>query len=75
MEWNTQWFEFRVDGKVTKRIAKPTDIRQYFVVLSLLSSDWELPLLTKPGKGAKGVKKATLPSSMLVDWVQVWEKA
>lgn len=75
MEWNTQWFEFRIDGKVTKRIAKPTDVRKYFVVLSLLSSDWELPLLTKPGKGAKGVKKAPPTSSMLVDWVQVWEKA
>lgn len=56
-------------------ITKKTALRKYYLVLSLLSSDWELPLLTKPGQGAKGVKKTTLPSSMLVDWAQAWEKA
>ena len=34
-----------------------------FLVLSLLSSDWEL----------KDLDQSTLPATMKVDWVRVWQ--
>lgn len=74
VEFDATRVVFRIDGKVTRTINKTLAAQDYVLVLSLLSSDWELPLLTKPGKGAKGVKKTSLPSTMLVDWVSYWEK-
>ncbi|MFT3860240.1 family 16 glycosylhydrolase [Micropruina sp.] len=56
MEWNATAVTFRLDGKVTKT-EKPTTgipIEDYYIVMSMLSSDWETGRLTKPTKG--GVK-------------------
>ena len=52
---------FRIDGQVTHRLTGPTSAQPQFLILSLLSSDYEL-------KHATG-----LPQSMDVDWVQAWE--
>jgi beta-glucanase (GH16 family) len=60
---------FRIDGKVT-RTMKNIPAQKYFLVLSLLSSDWELPLLKKQAKGVK----LKYPTTMTVDWVQAWQK-
>ncbi len=79
VEWTRSEFVFRVDGLETNRIKKnAVKGDQYYLLLSLLSSDWEMPLLTKPttSKKTPGVKKANLPKSkMYVDWIEVWERA
>lgn len=41
VEWNHSYLVFRVDGKVTKAY-RASQNKDYFLVLSLLSSDWEL---------------------------------
>jgi hypothetical protein len=38
--------------------------RPQFLILSLLSSDWELPQLDR----------TSLPADMKVDWVRVWQR-
>jgi len=63
VEFDSTKLIFRVDGRVTRTMKGIPD-RDYFMVLSLLSSDWELPLL----------KKGSVPSTMRVDWVKFWEK-
>jgi beta-glucanase (GH16 family) len=63
VEFDNTKLIFRVDGTVTRTMKGMPD-RDYFLVLSLLSSDWELPLL----------KKGSVPSTMRVDWVRTWEK-
>jgi F0F1-type ATP synthase epsilon subunit len=64
VEFDKSKLIFRIDGKVTRTMKGMAD-RHYFLVLSLLSSDWELPLL----------KSSSVPSKMQVDWVRVWTKA
>jgi beta-glucanase (GH16 family) len=61
VEWTTTRVIFRMDGKVTKSVAKTTPGTDYFLVMSLLSSDWELDKLTSPS------------AKMSVDWVKVWK--
>jgi hypothetical protein len=68
-------FVFSVDGAVTRTVYAKVPVRDYFVVMSNLSSDWELVHLKKPHKGAPGVKKATLPASMIVEWVELKKTA
>ena len=77
MAWDSKGFTFRVDGSVTQRVKiRPGDV-DYYLVLSLLVSDWEAELITKPvkKKGFKSVTRAKLPQQMRVDWVRVWTKA
>jgi hypothetical protein len=78
VEWTHSEFVFRVDGVETSRIAKKAvKGDEYFLVISLLSSDWETRLLTKPATSAKtpGVKKANLrKAKMQVDWIQAWDR-
>jgi beta-glucanase (GH16 family) len=71
MEWDTKKVTFRLDGVVTKVETPKTGIPSggYYLVMSMLSSDWETGRLTKPTKGGK---KAHLPESMQVDWVKAW---
>lgn len=71
MEWNAKKVTFRLDGKVTKTETPSTGIpmEDYYLVMSMLSSDWETGRLTKPVNG--GVK-AKLPETMQVDWVKAW---
>ena len=56
-------YVFRVDGRETSRTSVGVSQREQYLILSLLSSDFELPNLN-----------GTLPQSMDVDWVQVWQR-
>jgi len=60
-------FVFKIDGVTTWSVLKALPVAPYFLVVSNLSSDWELKYQKKPTKGgAKGVKKAKLPATMQV---------
>lgn len=61
VEWTPEEYIFRIDGKISQRLEGPTSGTPEFLVLSLLSSDYELKHSTE------------LPQVMEVDWVQVWE--
>ena len=62
VEWTPEEYVFRIDGKVTHRLEGETSGRQEFLILSLLSSDYELPRFN-----------GELPEHMHVDWARVWE--
>ena len=62
VEWTPQEYVFRIDGKVTQRLKGETSGRPEFLILSLLSSDYELPRFN-----------GELPETMEVDWARVWE--
>lgn len=62
VEWTPQGYSFRIDGQETYRTTKAVSDKQVIVILSLLSSDWELDDMSKAGKG-----------SSKVDWVRVWQ--
>ena len=62
VEWTEQRYVFRVDGRETFRTTRGVSGVEQFLVLSLLTSDWELARLDP----------ASLPSTMYVDWVRVW---
>lgn len=64
VEWTPKQYVFRVDGRETFRTRKGVSGIPQYLILSLLTSDWELPKL----------HKSTLPSTMKVDWVRVWQK-
>ncbi|MFC7725610.1 family 16 glycosylhydrolase [Nocardioides sp. GCM10028917] len=62
VEWTPQEYVFRIDGKVTQRLKGVSSGRPEFLILSLLSSDYELPRFN-----------GELPETMDVDWARVWE--
>ena len=62
VEWTPQEYVFRIDGKVTQRLKGVSSGRPEFLILSLLSSDYELPRFN-----------GELPETMEVDWARVWE--
>jgi hypothetical protein len=62
VEWTPEEYVFRIDGQVTQRLEGPTSGRPEFLILSLLSSDYELPRFN-----------GELPETMEVDWARVWE--
>jgi hypothetical protein len=64
VEWTRDAYIFRIDGRETYRTGRGLSDRTQFLVLSMLNSDWELPDLDR----------STLPQSMLVDWVRVWQR-
>ena len=61
VEWTPEAYIFRVDGRETFRQTENISGMPEFLVLSLLSSDWELPDLDK----------SQIPTDMKVDWVRV----
>ena len=61
VEWTPERYIFRIDGQETFRTSKGVSGRPEFLILSLLSSDYELGLLD-----------ADLPQTMDVDWVRHW---
>jgi len=63
VQWTPKAFIFRIDGKETWRTSAHVSKAQQYLILSLLSSDYEAPEL--PDK--------KLPQHMYVDWVRVWE--
>ena len=62
VEWTPDEYVFRIDGQVTQRLEGETSGRDEFLILSLLSSDYELPRFN-----------GELPETMEVDWARVWE--
>ncbi len=63
VEWSPSGYVFRVDGRETWRTSLGVSERPEYLILSLLSSDYELP-----GLGGED----RLPQHMYVDWVQFW---
>lgn len=78
VEWDRSSVRFRLDGRLTREIKVALAPANYFVVISLLSSDWETYRLTKPdARPGSGVDKASVPTPKLpftmdVDWVRAW---
>jgi beta-glucanase (GH16 family) len=64
VEWTPNAYVFRIDGHETWRTTQGVSRVPEFVILSLLSSDYELPLLGSEKK---------LPQKSNVDWVRVWQ--
>jgi beta-glucanase (GH16 family) len=64
VDWSPHGYVFRIDGTVTYRTDKAVSRRSQYLILSLLSSDWELPDLDQ----------GLLPATMDVDWVRVWQR-
>lgn len=62
VEWTPEEYVFRIDDKVTQRLKGVSSGRPEFLILSLLSSDYELPRFD-----------GELPQTMEVDWARVWE--
>ena len=62
VEWTPDEYVFRIDGEVTHRLTGKTSGQPEFLILSLLSSDYELKQLDED-----------LPQHMDVDWARVWE--
>lgn len=63
VEWTPSRYVFRVDGTEVFRTAQGISRVPEYLVLSLLSSDWELPAMDR----------TALPSTLSVDWVRVWQ--
>jgi hypothetical protein len=61
VEWSPKGYVFRLDDTVTMRTRRNLASVPEFMVLSLLTSDWELPALN------------TTESTMRVDWVRAWQ--
>jgi beta-glucanase (GH16 family) len=63
VEWSPRGYLFRVDDHETQRIAQGISQQPQYLILSLLTSDWE----------AGQLDHSKLPNSMDVDWVRVWQ--
>jgi beta-glucanase (GH16 family) len=63
VRWTPNSYTFYVDGRVLFATDRAVSRTQEYLVLSLLTSDWELPRLDR----------ATLPTTMTVDWVRTWQ--
>jgi hypothetical protein len=61
VEWTPEAYSFRIDDRVTQRVKGQPSRAPEYLVLSLLSSDYELK------------HSQTLPQHMDVDWVRVWD--
>lgn len=66
VEWSPGGYVFRVDGRETWRTTDGVSGRAQYLILSLLSSDYELPNLGGEDR---------LPQHLYVDWVQFWRSA
>ena len=64
VRWTRTGYIFRIDGIETWRHSAHVSRQRQFLILSLLTSDWELPRLDR----------STLPTSMKVDWVRAWQR-
>lgn len=63
VEWSPEAYVFRIDGKVTAVIDEAVSGAHEFLILSNLSSDYELANLPS---------ESDLPQTTSVDWVRVW---
>ncbi|WP_265595526.1 DUF1549 domain-containing protein [Verrucomicrobium sp. BvORR106] len=64
VEWSPEGYVFSMDDQVTYRIREGVSRVPQYMILSLLTADWEKDRLDR----------TKLPDSMLVDWVRVWQK-
>ncbi len=64
VEWTPTAYIFRVDGRETWRTSDGVSGTPEYLILSLLSSDYELPLLGG---------ETRLPQHLYVDWAAFWE--
>jgi beta-glucanase (GH16 family) len=64
VEWTPTEYIFRLDGVETFRTSQGVSQQPEYLLLSLLSSDWEHEKLDP----------SSLPSAMKVDWVRVWQQ-
>ena len=64
VEWSPEGYVFRMDGVETLRTSEAKSSSPKFLILSLLSSDYELDRLNPK----------QLPGSLDVDWFQVWQE-
>jgi beta-glucanase (GH16 family) len=64
VEWTPSAYIFRIDGKETYRSTRGISNQPEFPILSLLSSDYEIPNLGSDKK---------LPQHSYVDWVRIWQ--
>jgi hypothetical protein len=65
VEWTPSRYIYRIDGREVARTSRGISGQPEFLILSLLSSDWELPYLGTESR---------LPESMRVDWVRHWQR-
>ena len=63
LEWTEDEYVIRIDGQEAWRTDQGVSQQPEVLILSLLSSDYELPKLKDEGK---------LPQTMRVDWVRHW---
>ncbi|MDF1604958.1 glycoside hydrolase family 16 protein [Nocardioides sp. YIM 152315] len=64
VKWTPRSYTFYIDGQVTSVIKKGVSGREQFLLLSQLSSDYQLKYMKKEKK---------LPQGSSVDWVRVWK--
>lgn len=62
VEWTPTRYVFRVDGTTVLTTTAAVSQAPEYLVLTLTSSDWELPALN-----------TSQPVTMAVDWVRVWQ--
>lgn len=63
VEWTADEYVFRIDGHETWRTTQNVSDHPEFMLLSMLSSDYELAMLGNN----------PLPQHSYVDWVQFWQ--
>jgi beta-glucanase (GH16 family) len=65
VEWTPTEYVFRIDGRETLRTTAGVSQTEEYLILSLLVANFEATRLPSP---------ETLPQTMSVDWVRVWQK-
>ena len=75
VDWTPQRYVFRVDGFVVKTLNRATSNVPHFLILSQLTSDWELAEKDKKSDLKKAFKNEVDNggSKTYVDWVRVWQ--
>lgn len=63
VKWTPSNYTYYIDGRVLFSTNRGISKTNEYLVLSLLTSDWELPKLDR----------RKLPSTMQVDWVKAWQ--
>jgi hypothetical protein len=66
LQWTRRAYLFMVDGRVHYRTRRGVTAQPEYMILSLLSSDWELEQARR-----LGIRPG---ASMKVDWVRVWQR-
>ena len=66
VKWTPQSYPFYVDGQQMYYSTRALSQTEQFLILSLLSSDWELKYLNKA--------RLSTNSLMRVDWARVWQR-